>query len=834
VSDRLVHVAVPVPGLPPLTYRVPAHFAMPQPGCRVLVPVGSRKVTGWVVPSSSTSTSTSTSTKHPARSTLKDLLEILDPEPLLPLEIVTLALWTAEYYAAGPGEALAAAMPPQSAVYSRRVAALTEAGAANVLQAGPRRRILDLLRASGSMSVDALVARLEGEKGAKGAVDGLVRDGLIEITQPLAGRRDAIRSVARVRLTALAGDAPAVRGIKQRGLLELLRGAPEGLTARELDARGIGWDTAKRLAAAGLAAIDQVRLDRDPFEHAALSTSTQHAALSTSTSTEHPAPSTEQGRERALTPDQRDAVRALSALIDARAFGVAVLHGVTGSGKTEVYLRLAAQVLEQGRRVLILVPEIALTPAAAAIFHAAFGGRVAIQHSALSDGERHDQWHRIRQGAVDVVVGTRSAVFAPLPDVGLIVVDEEHDGSFKQDESPRYHGRDVAVVRARAAGALAVLGSATPALETFENARQGRYRLVTMPTRVLDRPMARVDIVDMREEFAERGPDIVLSRPLEAALTAHVARGEQALVLLNRRGFATLMFCRQCAYSLECPNCSLSLTIHRGSKRARCHYCNFAMPLPSRCAQCGGEFMEQSGFGTERVEAEIRALLPEARVTRVDRDTVRRRGAIAGVLASMAARRIDVLVGTQMIAKGHDFPEVTLVGVVSADVGLGMPDFRAGERTFQLLTQVSGRAGRGTKPGIALVQTLYPDHYSIQHATRQDYDGFFESEMTFRRAMRYPPVASLINVIVRGPSAGEAMDLAADLAKRIRQLQSGDLRVLGPAPAPLSRIRGEHRAQLFIKGTARTRMREALRAALDARPDARRRISVDVDPLSVL
>ncbi len=806
---RSVSVAVPVPGLPALTYRVPAHLDIPEPGTRVLVPVGTRQVTGFVVPAAGTVASASN--QQPATSNLRDVVEILDPSPLLPREIVDLALWTADYYLAGPGEALATAMPPQSAVFTKRVAQLTEAGEANHLQVGLRKQALDLLREHGTLTIESLARRLDSPQG-KGAVDGLVRDGLIAMTQPLAGRRDAFRTVARVRLTALGDDPQLTRAKRQGELLELLRGAPDGFTARELDARGIGWDVAKRLAASGLAAIDQVQLERDPFNGDG--------------PTRPPF--------RALTDEQAAAVDTLTGLLDAKTFATALLHGVTGSGKTEVYLRLAARALDQRRRVLILVPEIALTPAAAAIFRGAFGDRVAIQHSALSDGERHDQWHRIRRGDVDVVVGTRSAVFAPLPDVGLIVVDEEHDGSFKQDESPRYHGRDVAVVRARNAGALIVLGSATPALETFENARQGRYRLVTMARRVMDRALAAVQVVDMQEEFAERGPDIVLSRPLEEALTAHIARGEQAVVLLNRRGFATLMFCRQCGHTLECPNCSLSLTIHKGTRRARCHYCNHAMPLPDKCVKCGGAFMEQSGFGTERVEAEIRALLPEARITRVDRDTVRRRGAITGLLAAMAARKIDVLVGTQMIAKGHDFPAVTLVGVVSADVGLGMPDFRAGERTFQLLTQVSGRAGRGDKPGIAIVQTLFPKHYSIQHATRQDYGSFFEDEMTFRRAMRYPPAASLINVIVRGPSAGDAMDLAGDLARRVRQAPSPGIKVLGPAPAPLARIKGEHRAQFFIKGTNRARMRDALRAAVDDRADARRRISIDVDPLSVL
>ncbi|HEX6324499.1 MAG TPA: DEAD/DEAH box helicase, partial [Vicinamibacterales bacterium] len=405
MTVRHVQVAVPVPGLPPLTYRVPGHLQVPQPGARVLVPIGTRKVTGWVIPDQA-------SNQQPTTSNLRELLDVLDPEPLLPREIVDLALWTADYYLAGPGEALAAAMPPQSAVFSRRVVSLTDAGRANELQVGLRRRALELLREHGTLAVDSLIRRLE-DKTAKGAVDGLLRDGLVEMTQPLEGRREAFRTVARVRLTAL-GDDPAVTRPKRQGeLLALLRGAPDGLTARELDARGIGWDVAKRLAASGLAAIDQVRIDRNPFAT---------AALGTAHSTEHPAPSTQHPRE--LTVEQSSAVETLTSLLDTKAFAVGLLHGVTGSGKTEVYLRLAARAMEQQRRVLILVPEIALTPAAAAIFRAAFGDRVAIQHSALSDGERHDQWHRIRRGDVDVVVGTRSAVFAPLPDVGLIVVDE--------------------------------------------------------------------------------------------------------------------------------------------------------------------------------------------------------------------------------------------------------------------------------------------------------------------------------------------------------------------------------------------------------------------------
>jgi primosomal protein N' (replication factor Y) len=534
-----------------------------------------------------------------------------------------------------------------------------------------------------------------------------------------------------------------------------------------------------------------------------------------------------------LTGEQAAAFERLRALAAEGGFRTALLHGVTGSGKTELYLRLADTVRRTGRGALMLVPEIALTPAIAAVFRATFGDRVAIQHSGLSDGERHDQWQRIRRGDVDVVVGTRSAVFAPVRALGLIIVDEEHDGSYKQDESPRYHGRDVAIVRGRQAGALVVLGSATPSLESFHNAQNGRYILIALERRVLDRPMAAVRIVDMREEYAASGPDVILSGPLCAAIGDRLERREQSIVLLNRRGFATSVFCRECASTLECPNCSVSLTVHRAARKARCHYCNYAMSLPKTCANCAGPFLEQIGFGTERVEAEIIAKFPGIRVTRVDRDTIRKRGAIVSLLSRFAAGEIDVLVGTQMIAKGHDFPRVTLVGVISADVGLGLADFRAGERTFQLLTQVAGRAGRGEILGEALVQTLYPRHYSIRHACNQDYAAFYEEEIGFRRGMRYPPAVALINTVVRARTREAAMQDAGELVQALR-LGGEPYRVLGPAPAPLSRLKGEHRAQFFIKGTHRPTMRKALQMVLASRPEIRRRTIVDVDPMSVL
>ena len=671
-------------------------------------------------------------------------------------------------------------------------------------------------------------AVIEGEPLLPPAIVGLCRwvadyyqagagDAIAMATPPQGRRRSGFRTrrIAFATAQGLAG-APAGLGPRQRAALEALAGAPEGLQASALRDRGLGGDVVARLAARGLAAFRRETHERDPFEPAAL-------------------PDVAPDPERTLTDAQAVALEHLGGLADARAFKVALLHGVTGSGKSEVYLRLARQVQQAGRRVLVLVPEIALAPSVAALFRGTFGSRVAIQHSGLSIGERHDQWQRIRQGQVDVVVGTRSAVFAPAENVGLIVVDEEHDTSYKQEEAPRYHGRDVAIMRANREGALVVLGSATPSMETFQHAESGKYARVTLERRVRDRALASVRLVNMREEYADQGPDVVLSRALSEAIEDRLARREQVLVLLNRRGYATAVFCRQCGDAVECPNCSVSLTVHTGRGRweARCHYCNYGMTVPRTCSTCAAPYLEQSGFGTERVEAHLREQFPEARLTRVDRDSVRRRGVLTSVLSRFGAGELDILVGTQMIAKGHDFPRVTLVGVISADVGLGLADFRASERTFQLLTQVAGRAGRGPRPGEAIVQTLYPEHYSVQLACEQDYRAFFDREIVYRRSMRYPPVVAMVNAVVRGRSFDEAMQTARELAGALDS-RAGGFTVLGPAPAPLGRLRGEHRVQFFLKGTRRAEMHEAMRRVLAARPGVRRRVTVDVDPLNVL
>jgi primosomal protein N' (replication factor Y) len=761
---RLVSVAVPVPFLDVLTYRVPGHLELPPIGARVRVPIGSRTVTGCVVEHGtpepgSPESGTPESGKTPAE--LKDIVEVIDREPFLPAGVVELCQWVADYYVAGIGDAIAVAMPPgararASSFKTRRVAALTVQGLAAVGRDGP------------------------GADPSTGDHRGLTA--------------------------------------KQAAALNELAATSTGLPLPALRERGVTADMLARLAARGLVSIRDEEHARDPFERASMRDVVPDAT-------------------RQLTAEQADALAALSALADTGEFRVSLLHGVTGSGKTEIYLRLADRVCRAGRQVLLMVPEIALTPSAAAQFRGAFGDRVAIQHSALSDGERHDQWHRIRRGDVDLVIGTRSAVFAPLPRLGLVIVDEEHDASYKQEEAPRYHGRDVAIVRASRERALVVLGSATPSMESYQHAATGKYGRVTLERRVLDRPLAAVRIVNMRDEYAEEGPDVVISRDLAASVEDRLARREQVLVLLNRRGYATAVFCRQCGDTFECPNCSISLTVHtaRQGWRARCHYCNFSMMVPKACRKCAAPYLEQAGFGTEKVEQHLRDRFPDARIGRVDRDSVRKKGALASLLTRFAAGELDLLVGTQMIAKGHDFPGVTLVGVISADVGLGLADFRAAERTFQLLTQVAGRAGRGERLGEAIIQTLYPEHYSVQLACRQDYPGFFEREINFRRGMRYPPLVALVNAVVRGRTFDEAMQTAADIVRRLAPATAtAGFVTLGPAPAPLARLRGEHRVQFFLKGARRADMRNALRTVLAGMPEVRRRVTIDVDPLSVL
>jgi len=544
-----------------------------------------------------------------------------------------------------------------------------------------------------------------------------------------------------------------------------------------------------------------------------------------------------------LNPDQSRILEEIRRRLSSRAFHSMLIHGITGSGKTEVYLNAISQVVRSGGSALMLVPEIGLTPQIANQFRGWFGPEVAILHSGLSEGERFDQWLRIREGEARVVIGTRSSVFAPVPDLRIAIVDEEHDSSYKQGEMPRYHARDTALKRGQLEQALVVLGSATPQLEIYHLSQaRGRPQAEVLPRRVLDRSLPRVEVVDMRLEFQKTGKALIFSELLRKSLQASLDRKDQALLLLNRRGYSSALLCRSCGNTESCRNCSISLTYHRDRNRLLCHYCGFSRSLPSRCRECGKRYIHLLGEGTEKVQEALEDLFPEARIGRLDRDTVRRKGRLQQILSKFRQGQTDILVGTQMIAKGHDFPGVTLVGVLNADQGLRLPDFRAAERTFQLLTQVAGRAGRGERSGRVVIQTYYPNHYSLKAARRQDYRLFFEEEIEFRRRFQYPPFSALVSLLVQGRDRNSTLDLARKLgrslaANRKRISAQRRLRILGPAPAPLERIKGEYRFQILIKAVRRSEALDVVRQSqesLSRQGVNLNKIFVDVDPVNLM
>jgi len=538
----------------------------------------------------------------------------------------------------------------------------------------------------------------------------------------------------------------------------------------------------------------------------------------------------------ALHEDQDKALEAIREAAGSGAFSTLLLHGVTGSGKTEVYLRAFREILERGRRGLVLVPEISLTPQMVLRFREGLGGRcVAVIHSRLTPAERAREWRDIQNGKADLVIGARSAVFAPIPDLGLIVVDEEHDGSYKQESSPRYNGRDVAVMRAHMLGIPVVLGSATPSLESFQNARAGKYRLHGMPRRVTSQDLPAVTVVPLEPDFYRLDGSGLISDALDRLLRDRLRRKEQSLLFLNRRGFSTYLHCTNCGYTLKCPSCDIALTFHRSRNAVRCHYCDHTAQVPSPCPECLALPLRRSGVGTEKIMAELARRYEDARVARLDRDTVTSQQAMIETLGRFARGEHDILVGTQMIAKGHDFPEVTLVGIINADTGLHFPDFRSAERTFQVITQVAGRAGRGDKPGRVVVQTFSPDHPAIACAALGDYAGFVRSELECRQALGYPPFGRLVKVLLQGPDPEETATEAAAVAAILRQRKGNDPKVLGPAPSPISRIQGKSRFQLLLKSGSAAALHSSIVGLEKARP-ARGKVerAIDVDPQSML
>lgn len=796
-----VEVAVGLPVRGTYHYSVPealAHAA--QPGMRVLVPFGKRGVTGVVV--------RVTSVPPAGVGGVRAVREVLDDAPALDAALLDLCLWVADYYVAPPGEVLRAALPAGTRVAVAHRLRLTERG-----QAVLRGEAAGALPAA---VVRQLVAVKAGRRVAAADLAALEAAGLAERADARLGARVRELRVATVRLARPLGD-------EDRRLLARAPRRAEVVAALEAEGEMDTSVLARRIAgaAASLRALETaglvVRGSRLVTRGSFVADSSLEPAL-------------------LLNPEQQRAVTAISSAVATNAFQSFLLFGVTGSGKTEVYLRAIAEVLAAGRGALVLVPEIALTPQLAARFRARFGDAVAVLHSGLAEGERFDQWRRLRAGEARIALGARSAVFAPVARLGIIVVDEEHDSSFKQEEGVRYNARDVALVRAQRAGAACVLGSATPALETFANAIEGRLSLLELPRRATAQTLPEVEIVDLTRHQPD--PETLLSSPLRAALEATLAAGEQAILFLNRRGFATFVVCVGCGHAFRCPHCSVSLTYHRAGERLRCHYCGFAAAVPVSCPACAADgTIQRLGLGTERIEHALRERYPKARIGRLDRDTAAGRG-LGDVLGKVAARELDILVGTQMVTKGHDFPGVTLVGVLVADSALSLPDFRAAERTFQLLTQVAGRAGRGERPGRVLIQSYAAAHPAIVCAKTHDYRGFFATESASRAELGYPPHGRLIAIRFEGSDEVAVRALADELAERVR-CSTGAARgvaLLGPAEAPLARLKGQARWHLWARARDRGALRAYVRdlvAGLD-RAHAGVRVSVDVDPVSAL
>ncbi len=636
-----------------------------------------------------------------------------------------------------------------------------------------------------------------------------------------AAERDA-RRMERFAVLIADGRLPALTE-KQTAILAELAASGGELPLAELRRRDLPSSTLQTLVRRAL-----VRIDERPeaFRLGGLVPSSEMFSLNAA---------------------QADALAIITGAIGA--FHPFLLYGITGSGKTAVYLAAMQKALDRGLTSILLVPEIGLTPQMAGLLDQAFGQKVALLHSALTPEERSEQWRRIRRGDAPIVVGTRSAIFAPAPNLGLILVDEEHDQSYKQEETPRYNARDVAVMRAKLAGAVVVMGSATPSLESWQNAERGKYTRIELRDRVMNRPLPEVELVDMRREFQESGQDQLFSRSLVEQTKAALERGEQALILLNRRGYSFAVMCRSCGEKLECQNCAIALTHHKASldssaealagQRLECHYCGYKRTVPARCPKCDSEHMYYLGAGSQQGEEKLAEIFPGARIGRMDRDTVRGRYDLEHLLARLHSGEINLLVGTQMIAKGHDIHSVTLVGVVGCDHALSMPDFRAAERVFQLMTQVSGRAGRGDLPGRVVVQTYYPDHYAILAATTHDYAAFAERELKFRRMMHYPPFGALANVLVQSQKLEEAAGWAGILGKYFVQNQNrgAAVRVLGPCTAPIARIKNVYRFHMILKSANRKALNEALRGMLAhaAEKDVpRRNLIVDVDALRLM
>jgi len=821
-EDAYAQVAVPLPVARPFTYRIPEHaISLVMPGSRVLVNVSGRPLTGIVVATGNAPP------RDLAPGKIQLLHDCLDPLPLMSPLLLALTRSVAAQTMSSWGETMRIALPSGLDRVARRRVALTPKGrkaaseeplAKGSMQTASLSLLEVLLDAKGETRTIGTLMRRVGNSAICAQLYEMAQRGLVciedEWSSGVGGRWQDVampmRHITRSRALEHTERAPA-----QRRVIDVLWDNTQGIRVESLcETAGCGVATVKSLFVKGLIEIRREPLDDD--EQSKWSANDDGA-----------------GRF-CLTDSQQQALdRILNA---SEGFRSLLLHGVTGSGKTEVYLRAAKRTIESGRKALLLVPEIGLTPLLVHRAKAVLGDDVGVMHSGMSEGERLSNWWRARNGYIQTVIGPRSAVFAPLENVGLIVVDEEHDSAYKQDETPRYHSRDVALSRARLEGAALVMGSATPSIETFFSGMGGAHEVLSMPARVANRLLPKVDVVDMRVEWKRAGRTL-LSERLEDAIEKCLGRGDQGLLLLNRRGFSASLRCRSCGEHISCPECSVSLTPHRVDEILRCHYCNHKAAIPRACPKCSSPQIQAVGHGTQQLEQVVRQRFPDARISRFDADETRRKGAHAQILSAFGRGEIDLLVGTQMLAKGHDFAGVTLVGAVGADDALGLPDFRAAERTFQLLTQMAGRAGRGETPGMVILQAYQPEHYSIRAAVEHDYYAFYEQEIEFRRRFVYPPFKALISCLCRGANVAVVKEEAAWLAGALRAAASSSVKVLGPASPPLGKLRGKHRMQVLLRGHDRSGMRALLETTIEDLGKQRRLprdLRIDVDPLNLM
>ncbi len=798
-------------------YSIPPEINVPlREGARVVVPFSGRTVEGYIVGFSDVS----------EVSGIKYISEVLDPETWLPADLMALAGWMADRYMCSTVAAIKSLMPSGARTTGQTfyVPADSPEVVPAALLAGLEREVYDYVCRRGKVPQKEMFSRFGGQE-----LETVLRElggrGLIEVVRAIKPRLKP-RQIQVVELALNREECERVikdiegKAPKQSAVLRTVY-EHGSLPAAELSRlAGTTPATVRELIRKGYLAAETVEIRRDPY------------ASRSFAETEPLKP----------TPEQGKTLQRLRKAITGSKFETFLLHGVTGSGKTEVYLQAIDYCIKSGKQAIVLVPEISLTPQMVERFKGRFGNLVAVLHSRLSAGERYDEWRQIKTGRVRVVVGARSAVFAPFANLGLIIIDEEHETSYKQEDSPKYHAREVAIARGRLTNCIVVLGSATPSLESYSRALAGRYSLLTIENRVSGQALPEVTVIDLREEIKE-GHRSIFSRELIGRIRDVLDRKEQAILFLNRRGYATFIVCRECGLVMKCPRCSITLTLHAGEQALRCHYCDFRRKAPEVCPDCASTSIRQFGVGTQKVESEIARWFPDARVARMDMDTTTGKGSHEKILNRFRDGSIDILVGTQMIAKGLDFPGVTLVGVITADTSLNLPDFRAAERTFQLLTQVAGRAGRGKRPGEVVVQTYTPEHYSVVYAKNHDYRDFFREELKLREILEYPPYCSLVRILISGKTENNVIQgsevIAAKLSQELGRFNLGITQpLLGPAPAPLSKLRNRYRWQICIRGTPGSLLRKVIREALESQQDdpmlAVLKISVDVDPLGMM